>query len=93
MYLGKIVEIADKRLLFASPTHPYTEMLMRSAPTLDPRQRHTFSPGNDDIPSATHKPSGCPFHTRCPLATEICTRDDPALTPREAGRLVACHHR
>jgi peptide/nickel transport system ATP-binding protein len=93
MYLGKIVEIADKRLLFASPTHPYTEMLMRSAPTLDPRQRHTFSPGNDDIPSATHKPSGCPFHTRCPLATEICTRDDPALTPREEGRLVACHHR
>jgi peptide/nickel transport system ATP-binding protein len=68
-------------------------MLMRSAPTLDPRQRHKFSARNDDIPSATNKPSGCPFHTRCPLATDICRQDDPALTPRDDGRLVACHHR
>jgi len=93
MYLGKIVEIAPKAAIFARPTHPYTEMLMRSAPTLDPRQRHDFSANSDDIPSAMNKPSGCPFHTRCPLATDICKSNEPALTPRDDGRLVACHHR
>ncbi len=93
MYLGKIVEIARKTAIFAQPTHPYTEMLMRSAPTLDPRQRHTFSASSDDVPSAINKPSGCPFHTRCPLATEVCRVNEPPLTPRDDGRLVACHHR
>jgi peptide/nickel transport system ATP-binding protein len=93
MYLGKIVEIAPKTAIFARPTHPYTEMLMRSAPTLDPRARHTFSASNDDVPSAINKPSGCPFHTRCPLATEVCKTTEPPLTPRDDGRLVACHHR
>ena len=93
MYLGKIVEIAPKTAIFAAPTHPYTEMLMRSAPTLDPRQRHTFSASSNDVPSAIDRPSGCPFHTRCPLATEICRTAEPPLTPRDDGRLVACHHR
>ncbi len=93
MYLGKIVEIADKRALFARPTHPYTELLMRSAPSLDPRQHHKFSAGNDDIPSAINKPTGCPFHTRCPLATAECRRIEPSLTERADGRKVACHHR
>lgn len=93
MYLGKIVEIAPKALIFASPTHPYTELLMRSAPSHDPRKRHQFSATNDDIPSATRKPSGCPFHTRCPLATEVCKTVEPPLTARPQGQLVACHHR
>lgn len=93
MYLGKIVEIAPRAAIFAAPTHPYTEMLLRSAPTLDPRQRHTFSASHDDVPSAINKPSGCPFHTRCPLATDICRSAEPDLTPRDDGRLVACHHR
>ncbi len=93
MYLGKIVEVASKSAIFAAPMHPYTEKLMRSAPTLDPRQRHSFSASNDEMPSAINKPSGCPFHTRCPLATEVCTTTEPALTPRADGRLVACHHR
>ncbi|HQZ11275.1 MAG TPA: ATP-binding cassette domain-containing protein [Devosia sp.] len=93
MYLGKIVEIAGKTTIFERPLHPYTEMLMRSAPTLDPRQRHTFSARNDDVPSAINKPSGCPFHTRCPLATDVCKTTEPALTPREDGQFVACHHR
>ena len=93
MYLGKIVEIADRDALFARPTHPYTELLMKSAPSLDPRQRRIFSASNDVVPSATQKPSGCPFHPRCPLATEECKAADPALTPRDDGRLVACHHR
>jgi len=93
MYLGKIVEIAPKALLFAAPTHPYTEMLTRAAPTLDPRHRHSFSPSSDDVPSAINKPSGCPFHTRCPLATDLCKTTEPALTERPDGRLAACHHR
>ena len=93
MYLGKIVEIAPKTRIFANPGHPYTELLMRSAPSRDPRNRHKFSATNDDIPSATHKPSGCPFNTRCPLATDICRQDEPALTARDGGALVACHHR
>jgi peptide/nickel transport system ATP-binding protein len=93
MYLGRIVEIAPKARIFAAPSHPYTELLMRSAPTLDPRNRHKFSASNDDIPSATHKPSGCPFHTRCPLATAECKTIDPELTVRDDGRFVACHQR
>ena len=93
MYLGKIVEIAPKGTIFATATHPYTELLMRSAPSLDPRNRHQFSANNDDIPSATRKPSGCAFHTRCPLATELCKTTEPALTARAEGVLVACHHK
>ena len=93
MYLGKIVEIAPKTLIFSNPTHPYTELLMRSAPSHDPRKRHQFSATNDDIPSATRKPPGCPFHTRCPLATEVCRTVEPELTLRPQGQLVACHHR
>lgn len=93
MYLGKIVEIAAKDTIFASPTHPYTELLMRSAPSLNPRERYTFSTSSDDIPSATRKPSGCAFHTRCPLASEVCRTHDPELTARDDGQLVACHHR
>ncbi|AKR54838.1 peptide ABC transporter substrate-bindingprotein [Devosia sp. H5989] len=93
MYLGKIVELAPKAAIFASPTHPYSELLMKSAPSLDPRNRHTFEARNDDIPSATNKPNGCPFHTRCPLATDECKRIEPALTARADGRLVACHRR
>ncbi|MFK4812311.1 ABC transporter ATP-binding protein [Devosia sp. ZW T5_3] len=93
MYLGRIVEIAPKTKIFANPTHPYTELLMRSAPSHDPRKRHQFSATNDDIPSATRKPSGCAFHTRCPLATEVCKTADPELTARDDGRFVACHHR
>ncbi len=93
MYLGKIVEIADKDAIFAAAIHPYTEMLIASEPTLDPRKRHTFSASSDDVPSAINKPAGCPFHTRCPLATDICKSAEPPLTARGDGHLVACHHR
>ena len=93
MYLGKIVEIADKAAIFANPTHPYTELLIRSAPSLDPRKRHQFKASNDDIPSATNKPSGCAFHTRCPLASEVCRTTEPQLGMRDDGRMLACHHR
>ena len=93
MYLGRIVEMTSKTQIFSAPSHPYTELLMRSAPTLDPRRRHKFSASADDVPSATRKPSGCGFRTRCPLASEVCKNADPQLTARADGRLVACHHR
>ncbi|MCS6759604.1 MAG: hypothetical protein MO852_12075 [Candidatus Devosia euplotis] len=93
MYLGRIVEIASKTKIFASLTHPYTELLMRSAPARDPRKRHQFSVTNDDIPSATRKPSGCAFHTRCPLASAVHKSVEPELTSRDDGQLVACNHK
>ena len=93
MYLGKIVESAPAPALFARPTHPYTGLLLASKPTLDPRNRHHFAARAQDVPSAASRPSGCAFRTRCPLATEVCTRLEPPLTPRPDGRLVACHHR
>mgnify|MGYP001243181521 CR=1 FL=1 len=93
MYLGRIVEIGPKERIFSAPAHPYTELLMRSAPSRDPRNRHSFSATSDDIPSATKRPAGCAFHPRCPLATDVCRRVDPQLTARDDGRQVACHHR
>ncbi|PRX10876.1 UNVERIFIED_ORG: peptide/nickel transport system ATP-binding protein [Martelella mediterranea] len=94
MYLGRIVEIGSREQLFSRPLHPYTELLMGSAPSLDPRNRHTFSTTSEDIPSATNRPKGCAFHTRCPLATDLCRTDDPVLTKRGTSEhRVACHHR
>lgn len=93
MYLGKIVEMADRQAIFANPTHPYTELLLSSTPSLDPRKRRNFSVSHDDVPSATSIPAGCAFRTRCPLATEICTREAPPLSLRDGTRLVACHNR
>ncbi|TYB81532.1 ATP-binding cassette domain-containing protein [Maritimibacter fusiformis] len=93
MYLGKIVEMARREALFAAPAHPYSELLLGSTPSLDPRRRHRFSAGFEDVPSATAKPSGCAFRTRCPLADERCRAEEPALSPRADGRLLACHHR
>jgi peptide/nickel transport system ATP-binding protein len=93
MYLGRIVEIASRDLLFANPGHPYTELLLRSAPPAHPRDRKRYSATAEDVPSATRVPSGCPFHPRCPLATDVCRAEMPPLSPRSNGRLLACHHR
>jgi peptide/nickel transport system ATP-binding protein len=93
MYLGKIVEIGRKTWIFGKPLHPYTELLLRSAPSHDPHHRHAFSAASDDIPSATRKPIGCAFHTRCPLATDICRQVVPPLEEKGEDHSVACHHR
>ncbi|WP_454856277.1 ABC transporter ATP-binding protein [Rhizobium binxianense] len=93
MYLGRIVETGPKQAIFSRPLHPYSELLLQSAPSHDPHRRHTFSARSDDIPSATRKPSGCAFHTRCPLATDICRSTEPSLEQRPGGQSVACHHR
>ncbi|MFI5013217.1 MAG: oligopeptide/dipeptide ABC transporter ATP-binding protein, partial [Hyphomicrobiales bacterium] len=93
MYLGRIVEIADRASLFGAPRHPYTELLLRSVPAAHPRDRRRHSASAEDAPSATARPFGCAFHARCPAATDRCRIDDPALTARDDGRLLACHHR
>ena len=92
MYLGKIVEIADADELNSHPIHPYTESLLSAVPIPDPeitraRQRIILE---GDVPSPLHRPSGCPFRTRCRYATEQCAAECPTLTDRGGGHQVAC---
>ncbi|MGE0449509.1 MAG: ABC transporter ATP-binding protein [Vicinamibacterales bacterium] len=92
MYLGHIVEMGDAETIYHSPLHPYSRVLLASAPRPDPngrRQRKAHVTG--DVPSPMNKPSGCPFRTRCPIARESCADEAPPLQWRE-GRFVACPH-
>ncbi|HEX2829353.1 MAG TPA: ABC transporter ATP-binding protein [Burkholderiales bacterium] len=91
MYLGRIVELTDKRSLFSMPQHPYTEALLSAVPVPDPRAHRKRVILAGDVPSPVHPPSGCRFHTRCPYAFDRCRVDEPALTAVKPGHLVACH--
>jgi oligopeptide/dipeptide ABC transporter ATP-binding protein len=92
MYLGEIVELATRDQIFDAPMHPYTEALLASAPTPVPKTaRRAVLSG--DVPSPISPPPGCRFHTRCPIATEVCRVEKPLLTKRSDGRSVACHLR
>ncbi|MGH7068216.1 MAG: ABC transporter ATP-binding protein [Acetobacteraceae bacterium] len=93
MYLGRIVELADRDALFASPQHPYTEALLGAAPQPDPRARSDRPIIEGEVPSPINPPSGCAFHPRCPYAIERCHVEAPALRPLKDGRLAACHLR
>jgi oligopeptide/dipeptide ABC transporter ATP-binding protein len=91
MYLGKIVELADKDALFETPLHPYTQALMAAAPIPDPHVTRERIVLQGDVPSPINPPSGCAFHTRCPFAFERCRIETPPLRPAADGRQVACH--
>jgi peptide/nickel transport system ATP-binding protein/oligopeptide transport system ATP-binding protein len=92
MYLGRIVEIGSGDALYGSPRHPYTGALLSAVPVADPSLAHrerTMLSG--DVPSPANPPSACRFHTRCPKAQELCSREDPPLEDKGTGTLTACH--
>jgi oligopeptide/dipeptide ABC transporter ATP-binding protein len=93
MYLGKIVEYTDKKTLFTSPKHPYTEALLSAVPIPDPTIKRKKIILQGDVPSPVRPPPGCHFHTRCPYAEERCRVEVPQLKQIASGHLVSCHLR
>jgi len=91
MYLGRIVEIADKDTLFASPRHPYTQALLAAIPQPQPGARTGRAVLGGDVPSPANPPTGCRFHTRCPHVQPLCREQSPALVPDDQGHATACH--
>jgi oligopeptide/dipeptide ABC transporter ATP-binding protein len=91
MYLGRIVEIADKEALFENPLHPYSQALMAAAPIADPHVKRERIVLQGDVPSPIDPPPGCTFHTRCPFVFDRCKVERPPLKPAADGRQVACH--
>jgi oligopeptide transport system ATP-binding protein len=91
MYLGKIVELGEKRRLYAAPKHPYTQALLAAVPVPKPSARQALRPLAGEIPSPSAPPSGCRFHTRCPYAEERCRIEEPQLRDVAPGQRVACH--
>jgi oligopeptide/dipeptide ABC transporter ATP-binding protein len=93
MYLGHLVEVGTREDIFAHPRHPYTQALLSAAPVADPDRQRARTPVllGDDLPSAMDPPSGCRFHTRCPVAVPRCAEEIPMLRPVGGGGTVACH--
>jgi oligopeptide/dipeptide ABC transporter ATP-binding protein len=91
MYLGKIVELAPADDIFASPLHPYTQALFGAIPLPDVDNLRELTILEGNVPSPINPPSGCRFHTRCPLAQEICNQQEPKLRQIRRNRVVACH--
>jgi peptide/nickel transport system ATP-binding protein/oligopeptide transport system ATP-binding protein len=94
MYLGRLMEVADAPVLYASPSHPYTRALLSAAPVPDPANRRSRIVLSGDPPSPINPPPGCPFNTRCfhPRKDERCVSERPALRPIAPGQVAACHY-
>lgn len=90
MYLGHIVELGSADAVYFAPKHPYTKALISAVPVADPRYRRERIVLQGEIPSLLRKPSGCPFHPRCPIARPTCAHDLPVLEERSPGHWVAC---
>jgi len=91
MYLGKIVEIADRDEIYANPRHPYTKALLSAIPNIDASAKPERIRLPGEIPSPVNPPSGCSFHPRCPYAKDICRTVEPRLERGRGGHAVACH--
>ena len=91
MYLGRVVETAEKDALFAAPRHPYTQALLAAIPRPQPALRRERPVLGGDVPSPLEPPAGCHFHTRCPHAQPLCSREVPPLETTADGHAAACH--
>ena len=91
MYLGKIVELADRATLFSTPHHPYTRALLSAVPVPDPEAKRSRIILTGDVPSPINPPSGCRFHTRCPYVFDRCLAEEPKLRNVGSGHVSACH--
>ncbi|NIK10663.1 ABC transporter ATP-binding protein [Alkalibacillus almallahensis] len=91
MYLGRMVELADKDELYENPKHPYTQALLSAVPVADPDETGERIILQGDVPSPSNPPSGCPFHTRCPQAMDICQEVTPTFQDHSDQHYVACH--
>jgi len=91
MYLGKLAEIGDARDMMSHPTHPYTQALLQSVPRIGQAKSDQFTPLDGNVPSPINPPSGCRFHTRCPIAEDICKHKEPLLETIGQAQEVACH--
>ena len=91
MYLGELVEIGAAELVYNEPLHPYTRALLAAVPKADPAGRHEVRERlAGDIPTPFSKPSGCAFHSRCPVARPECSRETPPVVEVDDGRRVSC---
>jgi peptide/nickel transport system ATP-binding protein len=91
MYLGRLVETGPTQEVFAAPLHPYTATLIESEPVPDPRRRRAVPAISGEIPSVFRRPTGCEFHTRCPVARDRCRVEAPAYRSMAGSRMVRCH--
>ena len=91
MYLGKLVEVGTAEQICWNPKHPYTQALFSAVPVPDPAAKKERIVLEGDVPTPINPPSGCRFHTRCPIADDRCRREEPPLRTLEDGRAAACH--
>ena len=91
MYLGRVAEIGPSRTVLGKPTHPYTQALVASVPSMDPTHRTQVAPLSGDPPNPINPPPGCRFHPRCRIAEPLCSQSEPRLDNIGAQHRVACH--